>query len=382
MKELRELSLALLFTGGVGLKTWAEIGSLDRELAIYRALLPMIGRIAFITYGGRAEGRFRKQLGAIELLPSIWTPSRWFNYHALWIMYRSALSRYDIVKTNQLAGSEVGVWLKKKYRCRLIIRCGYVPSWNLSRESVEPRILQRAMNMERVAFHEADIGVVTTQASLDYVISHYSVAPDKMRIIPNYVDTQYFLPRPPNAEMSDPPTLVFVGRLATEKNLRALLKALSLLKAQRKFVPRLVMIGNGPLRNELGEMALAEKLPVTFLGNVPNRFIPSELWKATAFILPSLYEGHPKALLEAMGSGLPCIGANVSGIREEIAHRKTGFLCETTPESIADAIDTVFSDGSLQKEMGDNARTFVMENYALGKILQAELKVLQSLSPA
>ena len=73
------------------------------------------------------------------------------------------------------------------------------------------------------------------------------------------------------------------------------------------------------------------------------------------FILPSYYEGHPKVLLEAMSCGLPCIGTNVRGIREDVEHMKTGYLCETDHNSIADGLfeltDYTPFDETIEDEM-------------------------------
>ena len=79
--------------------------------------------------------------------------------------------------------------------------------------------------------------------------------------------------------------------------------------------------------------------------------------RASAFILPSKYEGHPKSLIEAMSCGLPCIGSNVVGIKEDIRHKETGYLCNTDYQSIAEAIDIVLSDESLQRYMGTQSFT-------------------------
>ena len=78
-----------------------------------------------------------------------------------------------------------------------------------------------------------------------------------------------------------------------------------------------------------------------------------------------------------MSCALPCIGTDVEGIRDEIKHRKTGYLCGTDSESIADAIQRVLADKSLQHEIGENARRYIKENYSLERILKMELDVIR-----
>ena len=105
--------------------------------------------------------------------------------------------------------------------------------------------------------------------------------------------------------------------------------------------------------------------------------MPYILNQAKVFILPSYYEGHPKTLLEAMSCGLPCIGSDVTGIREDVEHIKTGYLCKTDYENIANAIEIILSDESLQKTIGKNAREYILKKYSIDQILKMELDVIQ-----
>lgn len=198
--------------------------------------------------------------------------------------------------------------------------------------------------------------MVTTETNFQHAVERHSIDPNKLRVVPNYVDVSLFSPAPGDSKTNATPTLLFVGRLSPKKNIDALLNALAFLKTRASLVPKLTIIGNGRLRQALIAKAHKLALPVSFLGNLPNDRLPGEFRKADIFILPSLYEGHPKALLEAMSCGLPCIGSDVEGIRQVLKHRVTGYLCQTSPESIADAIETVLDDMLLQTQLGKNAR--------------------------
>ncbi len=139
------------------------------------------------------------------------------------------------------------------------------------------------------------------------------------------------------------------------------------------------MIGSGPLGERLQEEVSINKLPVNFLGNVPHRQLPEILNNVSLFILPSYYEGHPKALLEAMACGLPVIGTDVTGIRELIHHRETGYLCGTSAGEIRVAIKEVLSDIDLCNYMGRNARNYVVEHFKLERVVEMELALLEEL---
>ena len=84
-------------------------------------------------------------------------------------------------------------------------------------------------------------------------------------------------------------------------------------------------------------------------------------------------------MLEAMSCGLPCIGTDVAGIREDLQHEHTGYLCQTDPPSLADAIDIVLSRSALREMMGMNARRYVVENYSLSTVLDLELALIQKI---
>ena len=137
------------------------------------------------------------------------------------------------------------------------------------------------------------------------------------------------------------------------------------------------MVGKCCYDNNILKLITEYGLDVTLRGTVPNFELSRILNQARLFILPSYYEGHPKALLEAMSCGLPCIGTDVTGIREDIDHLVTGYLCKTDFESIAEALDVLISDEILQAKLGRNARNYILENYSLDKIIQQELDVIK-----
>ena len=113
---------------------------------------------------------------------------------------------------------------------------------------------------------------------------------------------------------------------------------------------------------------------------MPNFDLPALLNQARVFIQPSLYEGHPKTLLEAMSCGLPCIGSDVTGIKEDIEHGVTGYLCGTDSDAIAEAIDVVLSDASLREKLGHNARDYIADNYSLDRVLEMEMEVIREVT--
>ena len=96
---------------------------------------------------------------------------------------------------------------------------------------------------------------------------------------------------------------------------------------------------------------------VLFLGRVPFKNLPALLSQATIFALPSLREGMPYSLLEAMACGKPIVGTNVVGIRDLIKDSKNGLLVPPRNEKeLANALLTLLTDRKLRSTFSRNAR--------------------------
>jgi glycosyltransferase involved in cell wall biosynthesis len=139
-------------------------------------------------------------------------------------------------------------------------------------------------------------------------------------------------------------------------------------------------VGEGSLRAEMAALAAREGVDVRFSGNVPHRGLPPIFAGADVFVLPSHFEGHPKALLEAMSCGLPTVGADSPGIREVLCDGETGLLCGTDAGSIRTAIRRVLGDRELAARLGTAARAYVVANDSLDLTLERELRVLSAAS--
>ena len=373
MSDLKENRLVLFFTQGVSLRTWSTIGMLDREVSLYRSLRPHMKNITFVTYGDAEDLRYASRLEDINVVCNRYGLSqRWYT-SLLPLLYPLFLRGPSIIKSNQLPGAEVALKVAKLFGRKFIARCGYLHSDFMERrhgaKSIEAK---RARELEEKVFTNADRVVVTTPIMSNTVKEHYQLPEERVRVIPNYVQCDLFSPK--QSGRFSTRQICFVGRLDEQKNLFALLKAIKGLDVE------LVIVGSGPLGERLQEEVSMNRLPVRFLGNVLHQRLPEILNSSALFILPSLYEGHPKVLLEAMACGVPVIGTDVPGIRELIYHRETGYLCNTAPEEIREAIKYVLSDGKLCNHMGKNARNFVKKHFALERIVDMELTLLHELA--
>lgn len=363
-ESLKNKKLALFFTYPVSLELWEKLGILSREIKLYRRLGEKLGKIYFITYG-TADGRFAEMLARynITVLPKKYRlPNFIYSFLIPWF-YRRELIGCDFFKTNQMAGSWSAVLSKIIFSKKLIVRTGYPLSLNAGKESAVKFVLSKII--EKIALVFASTMVVATQYELEY----YGFNP-KIKVIPNYVDTEEFRPLSAEHSFNDITTLLFIGRLSPEKNLLSLFSALAGMDI------RLQIIGSGALETELKALAETEKLMVEFLGNREHEILPEFINRANIFVLPSLYEGNPKVLLEAMACGAVVVGTAVRGISNIIKDGENGFLSGTAAAELKLKIAQIIGmkDEPVLKDIRARAREFILENYSLDKILEWELK--------
>jgi glycosyltransferase involved in cell wall biosynthesis len=166
--------------------------------------------------------------------------------------------------------------------------------------------------------------------------------------------------------------MCFVGRLSAVKNLENLIQAVSQLSHGS-----LVVIGEGEQRPRLESLARQSHARVEFKGRLPNEQIPLEINRSEIFILPSLSEGHPKALVEAMSCGAAVIANDAPGMRELVEHGKTGWLCQVDAASLQDAIQALMSNPTLREALGRNARRYALENFALERVVEMEAQAIE-----
>ena len=173
--------------------------------------------------------------------------------------------------------------------------------------------------------------------------------------------------------------MLFIGRLTQQKNLSRLLQGLSVLA--RRHPIRLRIIGEGPLRGALEKEAAQLGVDCVFEGTVPHRDLPGFLNQADLFVLPSLIEGHPKVLIEAISCGVPCVISSCEGNRALIEHEKTGLLFDPTDvANIMVELQRALNDDGMTRELSRAARQYILANYDLAHLLKRETDVLLTIA--
>lgn len=161
--------------------------------------------------------------------------------------------------------------------------------------------------------------------------------------------------------------ILSVGRFAPEKGHRYLIEALHLLNEQypeHRFTWRCTFLGEGELETELHHLVAEYKLAehIAFPGFCDDVF--SVLSTADVFVLPSLHESSPNALIEAMGMGLPCIASDVGGIADLIDDGKNGIrVAPQDATALAAALHQVLTETDFATALGKNARLSVQQKF-------------------
>jgi glycosyltransferase involved in cell wall biosynthesis len=164
--------------------------------------------------------------------------------------------------------------------------------------------------------------------------------------------------------LSDPPRLVYVGRLSPEKGVPVLLQALAaVVVASGHRAPRLSLVGDGPQRRELERLAasLGCRPFVTFVGQKTRAELSAELSRADVCVQPSLTEGFSKAWLDAMAHGLPIVSSDVGAARSVVgAPGERGWLVPPgDADALAAVIRQVLAGGADWPALRERCRAYV-----------------------
>jgi glycosyltransferase involved in cell wall biosynthesis len=226
--------------------------------------------------------------------------------------------------------------------------------------------------LEKKTAKGADLVVTITNYSFEKIQMHYDIAPEKIRIVSNGVDTEKYCPVLNCAELKQQfglketsPTALFVGNLIPRKGLTYLIEA-----AQQvvKTYPdtQFIIVGDGPLKSHLIERLVAVKLldNFVFMSGLSDDKLSAVYGCSDVFVLPSIQEGQGIVLLEALASGKPVVAFDIGGVNEVIINGETGLLVRNrNSEELAEALLRLLGNVELQKKMGLSGRRFVEGNF-------------------
>jgi glycosyltransferase involved in cell wall biosynthesis len=259
-------------------------------------------RVCSLSGDGHAAGQARDLGISVDVLgidPALRNPRAMF---ALWRYLRAHQPDIVHATTGAMTINAVGAAFLAGVPIRIAEEVGI------------PRRGRLGRRIFPLAYRAATVVVGVSDAVVRYLIQNDGVPESKAVRIYNTADDSYFRLQRPSVRAGGPIRVVSVGRLVPDKAYDILLRASQRAILNGSMV--LCLVGDGPLRVELEELASALDISagVTFLGRSDD--VAGELTGADIFVLPSRSEGLPLALVEAMAARLPVIATAVGGIPE------------------------------------------------------------------
>jgi len=206
---------------------------------------------------------------------------------------------------------------------------------------------------------EKIIPVVISKENLNIFLDIYKLK--KVYLIHNGIELKKFLKKHQFA--NEIIRIGHVGRFEEVKNHKVIFQVYEKLKA-KGYKVSLKLIGNGSL------FAYYQKLypEVTFIQN--SNEVEKELESIDFFLFPSLYEGFPLAIIEAMASGLVIIASNISGIKELIIDGKNGFKIDVNDvDGYVEKIEKIFLDSKLKLSISTN-NNYSAKRYSIEEMVR------------
>lgn len=214
-------------------------------------------------------------------------------------------------------------------------------------------------------FNKADQIIAVSQGIATDLTENFGIRPEIMTVIYNPLDLAQIqsLAQEPVREHrwfdESIPIFLFVGRLTPQKGLSYLVRAMASVCQREKA--RCVIIGDGPQRQELEKLAHQLQISdrVAFLGHQNNPF--KFMRRATSFVLPSVVEGMPYVIVEAMACGCPVIATDCAqGVHELLAEGQRGLLIPPKdPVALAEAMLRMLQDSKLREQLSQDGLEFV-----------------------
>jgi glycosyltransferase involved in cell wall biosynthesis len=240
------------------------------------------------------------------------------------------------------------------------------PTWRGQR-----RVNRWLEPLGRYLVRRADTVRVESAVECDKLIE-LGVPKERIWIVPFLVDLRRFVASKSRrrAAPSDR-TVLFAGRLAPEKDLPTLLRAMVIVQ-DRCPGTRLVIVGDGPQRQRVKELAGNLGLQgVDLTGVVSPEELPGYFAACDVFVLPSVYEGVPRVLVEAGAAGKPVVATRTRNVTDVVTDGVTGFIVSIGDHvAMAERIVELLRRPDMRDAMGTAARTQVLARFDEGRILE------------
>jgi glycosyltransferase involved in cell wall biosynthesis len=169
--------------------------------------------------------------------------------------------------------------------------------------------------------------------------------------------------------------ILFVGRLKPGKGIPTLLTAFEYIAGEFPEY-KLIIVGDGPMRDKLVNIAQEKGIHsrVTFTGQIRNKELAKTYAESTLFVLPSLCEGLPRTVLEAMACKVPVITSDLDQLKP-LVEGAGNIVPKKNPDKLSSEISHLLSDPCLRDQMGDIGRDRIQKNYSWENTVRQTTKI-------
>jgi glycosyltransferase involved in cell wall biosynthesis len=285
-------------------------------------------------------------------------------------LFRDA--RFDILHTHGGVAGLYGRWAAKKSIIPVVIHTLHGIHYLNYRN---PLLRYFYVGLERYFSRFTSALIFVSDADRKKGEKYKLASPQKMHIIKNGIDFSLYTPEKDAALGKSigidraSPVIGTVARLQHPKGIRYLVQAIP--KIHRAFPSaKIVIIGDGPERDDLERLdrSLNPQNLVLFLGNRVDA--PRILSYFDVFVLPSLWEGLPFALLEAAALAKPVVSTTVDGIKELVKNKESGLLVPPKdPDSLGEAVIQLLRDKEYASRLGGNLKNHIQPRYTLSRMV-------------
>ena len=216
----------------------------------------------------------------------------------------------------------------------------------------------------------------------DWLRKTIGVPERKIVVLPGGVDTVHYAPL--KAGLESLPQRIWigtVGRIDPIKNHTVLLDAFGLLLERfpsPQFDVCLAIVGDGPLLQTLRAQVASEPWADRVWLPGSRADIADVMRSFTVFVLPSLSEGTPVTILEAMATSLPVVASRVGGVPQLVLDQQTGLLVNSSdPEALANALSTYIRNPHLRTQHGAAGRAYVLAHYSIDQMVAGYASLYQ-----
>jgi glycosyltransferase involved in cell wall biosynthesis len=171
-----------------------------------------------------------------------------------------------------------------------------------------------------------------------------------------------------------------IGRLVHQKGFQYFIEAAEILYSKNNKV-RFIIVGDGPEENNLKTIVQTHGISKVFMFTGQRFDIPQILAMYDIFVLPSVLEGLPRVVIEAMAMAKPIVATDISGVREQLIHNRTGLIVPAkNPEALSKAITQLLNNKIRGHQLGNEARKSAEEKFDLNQTVYNIERLYERLS--